>query len=304
MRRGIPANPTPAKVINMSLGGSGSCPTTLQSAITAARSRGTVVVVAAGNENVNASGSTPANCTGVVTVAATTNTGGRASYSHFGAVVDLAAPGSGIYSTLNAGTTTPGADSFASYSGTSMATPHVAAVAALMLSVNSALTPDNVETMLKSSSKAFPATCSQCGSGLLDASAAIDAAKGTTPAPTPAPTAVAETTASNNTTATAQVITAALPVNITGSVSSSDLNDYYAVTLAAGKTLTATLTPPASADFDLYIYNSSGTLISSSEAGTGAVDTASATNSGTASTTVYVRSYRYSGSGTYTLGLK
>jgi serine protease len=161
--------------------------------------------------------------------------------------------------------------------------------------------------MLKSSTRAFPATCSQCGSGLLNASAAIDAATGTTPpppAPTPAPTAVAETTASNNTRATEQVITAALPVNITGSVSSSDLNDYYAVTLAAGKTMTATLTPPSSADFDLYIYNSSGTLISSSEAGTGAVDTASATNSGTASTTVYVRAFRFGGSGTYTLGLK
>jgi serine protease len=181
-----------------------------------------------------------------------------------------------------------------------MATPHVAAVAALMLSVNSALTPDEVEARLKSSAKAFPATCSQCGSGLLDASAAIDAAKGTTPTTT----AVAETTASNNTIATAQAITAALPVLITGSVSSSDLSDYYAVTLAAGKTLTATLTPPSSADFDLYIYNASGTQLASSEAGTGSVDTASVTNSGTASITVYVRAYRYSGSGTYTLGLK
>ena len=302
---GVPANATPAKVINMSLGGGGAtCPATLQNAINTARSLGTVVVVAAGNEAVNASGATPANCSGVVTVAATTRTGARASYSNFGAVVDLAAPGSGIYSTLNAGTSTPGADSYAAYNGTSMATPHVAAVAALMLSVNSALTPDNVEAMLKSSSRAFPATCSQCGSGLLDASAAIDAATGTPPAPTPAPTAVAETTASNNTIATAQVITAALPATITGSVSSSDLSDYYAVTLAAGKTLTATLTPPSSADFDLYIYNASGTQLAKSEAGTGVVDTASVTNSGTSSTTVYVRAYRYSSSGTYTLALK
>ena len=304
---GVPANATPAKVINMSLGGTSSCPSTLQSAIDSARSRGTVVVVAAGNESQNASNSAPANCTGVVVVAATTSSGGRASYSNFGSIVDLAAPGSGIYSTLNAGTTTPGADSYASYSGTSMATPHVAAVAALMLSVNSALTPDEVESKLKSSAKAFPATCSQCGSGLLDASAAIDAALGTTPPPpppAPAPTPVAETTASNNTIATAQAITAALPVTVTGSVSSSDINDYYAVTLAAGKTLTATLTPPSSADFDLYIYNASGTQLASSIAGTGAVDTASVTNSGTSSTTVYVRVTRYSGSGTYTLGLK
>ncbi len=297
---GVPANSTPAKVINMSLGGTSSCPATLQSAITSARSRGTVVVVAAGNETADASTSAPANCTGVVVVAATTSSGGRASYSNFGSIVDLAAPGSGIYSTLNAGTSTPGADSYASYNGTSMATPHVAAVAALMLSVNSALTPDDVESRLKSSTKSFPATCSQCGSGLLDASAAIDAANGTTPTTT----AVAETSASNDSTGTAQAITAALPVLITGSVSSSDLNDYYAVTLAAGNALTATLTPPSSADFDLYIYNASGTLVSSSEAGTGSVDTASVTNSGTSSTTVYVRAYRYSGSGTYTLGLK
>ena len=297
---GVTTNATPAKVINMSLGGTSSCPATLQSAITTARSLGTVVVVAAGNEAANASTSAPANCTGVVVVAATTSSGGRASYSNYGSIVDLAAPGSGIYSTLNAGTTTPGADSYASYSGTSMATPHVAAVAALMLSVNSALTPDEVEARLKSSVKAFPATCSQCGSGLLDASAAIDAAKGTTTTTT----AVAETTAGNSTLATAQAITAALPVLITGSVSSTDLSDYYAVTLAAGNTLTATLTPPSSADFDLYIYNASGTLLSSSENGTGTVDTATATNSGTASTTFYVRAYRYSGTGTYTLGLK
>ncbi|HET7863571.1 MAG TPA: S8 family serine peptidase, partial [Burkholderiaceae bacterium] len=308
---GVPANPTPARVINMSLGGTSSCPSTLQSAIDSARSRGTVVVVAAGNESANASTSAPANCNGVVVVAAVGRTGARASYSNFGSIVDLAAPGgdgsNGIFSTLNAGATTPGADSFASYQGTSMATPHVAAVAALMLSVNSALTPDDVEARLKSSARPFPASCSQCGSGLLDASAAIDAAMGTTPPPPPpgpAPTPVAETTASNNTIATAQAITAPLPVIITGSVSSSDLNDYYAVTLAAGKTLTATLTPPGSADFDLYIYNAAGTQLARSIAGTGAVDTASVTNSGTSSTTVYVRAMRFSGSGTYTLGLK
>jgi serine protease len=298
---GIAANPTPAKVLNLSLGGSGACPATMQSAITSARSRGTVVVVAAGNSAVNVSNATPANCNGVVAVAAVGRTGARAYYSNFGALVDLAAQGGdmsssnsgGIYSTLNAGTTTPGADSYAFYQGTSMATPHVAAVAALMLQANPALTPDDVEARLKSSTRAFPATCSQCGTGLLDANAAVIAANTTT-------TTVAEVE-SNNTLATAQAISAN-PALVNGSLASGDV-DYYAITLAAGKTLSTTLTPPTTADFDLYIHNSSGTQLASSVLGTGAVDATSYTNSGSAAITIYVRVLRYSGTGSYTLRL-
>jgi len=181
---GVPANPNPAKVANLSLGGTGSCGTTMRNAITSARSRGMVVVVAAGNANRNASNTTPANCAGVVTVAAVNRSGGRAFYSNFGSVVDVAAPGGamnvnagdGVLSTLNLGTTTPGGDAYAYYQGTSMATPHVAGVAALMLAVNGALTPTQVESRLKSSTRAFPATCSQCGTGIVDATAAVAAA--------------------------------------------------------------------------------------------------------------------------------
>ena len=79
---GVPANANVAKVINMSLGGGGACGTTTQNAINSARSRGTVVIVAAGNENQNASNSNPANCAGVVAVAATNRTGARAPYSN------------------------------------------------------------------------------------------------------------------------------------------------------------------------------------------------------------------------------
>jgi len=185
---GAPANANPAQVINMSLGGSGACDSTTQAAINTARGNGTTVIVAAGNENQNASNSNPANCSGVVTVAATGRTGGRAYYSNYGSVVDVAAPGGelyqgdysdGILSTLNAGTTTPGADSYALYQGTSMATPHVVGVAALMYSVNSSITPDQVESMLKSTARSFPASCSQCGSGIVDAAAAaVTAAAG------------------------------------------------------------------------------------------------------------------------------
>ena len=305
---GVPANPTPARVISMSLGGSGACDTTTQSAINGARSRGVVVVVAAGNSNANAANFTPANCTGVIAVAATGRTGGRAYYSNYGSIVDVAAPGgdmstgstNGVLSTLNTGTTTPGADTLAYYQGTSMATPHVSAVAALMLAKNSALTPDQVESLLKSTARAFPATCTLCGSGIVNAAAAVAAAGGS--APPPGPTQVAEVE-SNNTLASAQTITPN-PATVRGAISSSTDTDYFKVTLGAGKTLTATLKPPATADYDLYLYNSAGSQIASSILGTGATDTATVKNSGSSAVTVYARVRYYSGGpGNYTLGL-
>jgi serine protease len=187
---GVPANANKARVLNLSLGGSGACDATTQNAINSARSRGAVVVVAAGNSNVNASNASPANCAGVIAVAATGRSGGKASYSNYGTVVDVAAPGgdygAGILSTLNSGTSTPASDSYASYMGTSMATPHVAGVAALMLSANPNLTPDEVEARLKSTARAFPAACPGCGAGIVDAEAAVNAAL-----PSTAPTAPA-----------------------------------------------------------------------------------------------------------------
>jgi serine protease len=92
---------------------------------------------------------------------------------------------------------------------------------------------------------------------------------------------------------------------VSGTLGTGDTNDYFAITLDAGKTLTATLTPPSSADFDLYIYRTvTGSAVASSIQGTGAVDTATYTNSGTSAITVYVRSSRYSSAGgSYTLSL-
>ena len=90
---GVPTNPNPAQVINMSLGGATSCPQALQDAIDVALAQGTVITVAAGNESGNASDSAPANCSGVITVGAGTRTGDRASYSNFGVRVDISAPG-------------------------------------------------------------------------------------------------------------------------------------------------------------------------------------------------------------------
>jgi serine protease len=305
---GVPAIAARAQVINMSLGGGGACDTTTQNAINGARSRGTVVVVAAGNESQNASNSSPANCAGVITVAATNRSGGRASYSNYGTIVDVAAPGgdsgAAILSTLNAGTKGPGADSYAGYMGTSMATPHVAGVVALMLAKNSALTPDDVESRLKSSARAFPASCSGCGAGIVNASAAVDAAVGgggTTTGPT-----VSETE-SNNTISTANSVTTS-GTTVNGTFASSSDTDYFVVQVPAGKTLSAVMTPNASSDYDLYIYNSAGTLLSSSENGAGTADSASSANTGTTTAARYVRVVYYSGgtgatSGKYTLKL-
>ncbi|MEU0198164.1 MULTISPECIES: S8 family serine peptidase [unclassified Streptomyces] len=184
---GVPANTNVAKVINMSLGGGGACSTATQSAINGAVNRGTSVVVAAGNENTNASSSSPANCSNVITVAATNRAGSRASYSNYGSVVDIAAPGgetrtttaNGILSTLNSGTKTPSSENYTYYQGTSMATPHVAGLAALMKSANSALTPAQIESAIKANARPLPGTCSGgCGAGLADAAKTVQAVKG------------------------------------------------------------------------------------------------------------------------------
>ncbi|HMW23609.1 MAG TPA: S8 family peptidase [Burkholderiaceae bacterium] len=314
---GVANTATPARVINMSLGGAGACDTTMQNAVTSARSRGTVVVVAAGNSNGDAANFFPASCAGVVTVAAVGRSGGKAYYSNFGGAVDVAAPGGdmsvnsadGILSTLNGGSTSPGADSYAYYQGTSMATPHVAAVAALMLAKNPSLTPDQVESLLKSTARAFPATCSQCGAGIIDASAAVTAAMGTTPVtPTPNPTVVTvNEVETNNTLAKAQSVTAN-PAKVNGSIASASDTDYYKLSVAAGKTLKAVLTPPATADYDLYAYNSNGSLMAWSGNSTGVTDALNLSNTAATAATIYLRIVYYSGttgstSGKYTLSL-
>lgn len=173
---GVPANQRPARVINMSLGGPGACPSDIQSAINFANSYGAIVVVAAGNQNADVSQFFPANCSGVITVAATNRSGGRASYSNFGAGVTISAPGGSysdqggaIWSLMNNGAQTPGGDSYTDYQGTSMAAPHVSGVVALMLAKNSGLTRDSIVSLLRTNARAFPAVCNGCGSGIVNA---------------------------------------------------------------------------------------------------------------------------------------
>ena len=183
---GVPANANPADVINMSLGGSGTCGTTYQNAINAAVNRGVPVVVAAGNENQPAANARPANCSNVITVAASTSQGARSSFSNYGSAVDVTAPGSSIISTINKGLTTPTTAGHASYNGTSMATPHVAGLTALMLAQQPGITPAQVESTLKSTARPMPVACSAgCGAGLVDATRAVAALGGGTTTPTP-----------------------------------------------------------------------------------------------------------------------
>ncbi len=182
---GVTANPTPAKVINLSLGGGGACGSTFQNAVNSATSRGTVVVIAAGNSNADVSGFSPANCNNVVAVAASDKEGNRAQYSNYGALIDVTAPGGetatptkGVLSTLNSGTTTPGSASYAFYQGTSMAAPHVAGLSALILS-KASKTPAEVETLLKGNTRPLAGTCSGgCGSGLVDSLKTMQAVTG------------------------------------------------------------------------------------------------------------------------------
>ena len=177
---GVPANPSPANVINMSLGGGAPCTSTpdMQAAINSARSRNTTVVVAAGNSNADAANFTPASCTGAIAVAATGDGGTRAPYSNYGSTVAIAAPGGdmshgssfGILSTYNNGTTTPGTDNYAYLQGTSMASPHVAGLLALLYALQPSITPDQAKAALIATARPFPSTCSGCGAGIADAS--------------------------------------------------------------------------------------------------------------------------------------
>ncbi len=196
--RGVPRNPNPATVINMSLGGQGKCSRAYQQAIDNARSRGTVVVVAAGNESQNAANVTPASCRGVITVAASGPRDQKSSYSNYGAPVDVTAPGGdsnqggGILATYNSGRQRPGRPSYGDLQGTSMAAPYVAGVVALMRA-ESQMSPDQVAQRLRSTTRPLRGSCNGCGTGIVDPAAAVKRGGGNNPPapqpPTPQPPA-------------------------------------------------------------------------------------------------------------------
>ncbi len=198
---GVPENDNPAEVINMSLGGGGSCandPVT-QEAIDGAIERGTTVVVAAGNSSADAANFSPASCKGVITIGSVGHDGEISWFSNYGPTVALAAPGgdaqSGgdsnehwIWSLGNAGehepVASPDGDALIGMIGTSQATPHVAATVALMQAAAVSagldpLSPKRVKDILRATVKPFgvqPPGNTPIGAGILDAAAAVAAA--------------------------------------------------------------------------------------------------------------------------------
>lgn len=148
---GVPDNPNPANVINMSIGGSSvACDSETEGALAAAKSRGITVITAAGNDNGPATQSYPGNCYPTINIGASGKQGKPSFYSNYSVIynsqavgVDISAPGGDycqggetaqIYSTLNSGTTTPTSPRYEWENGTSMASPVVAGVVALMYS--------------------------------------------------------------------------------------------------------------------------------------------------------------------------
>lgn len=180
-------------VINLSLGAAGGFSSTEQSVYAQARNAGVIVIAAAGNEN-SSQLSYPASYDGVVSVSAVDSGSEKADYSNFGATVDVAAPGGDsidrngdgypdyVLSTLaddSSGVTLLG---FGFSAGTSMASPHVAGVVALMKALDPTLTPAEFDALLASGAittdLGAPGRDDVFGYGLIDARRAVEAVGG------------------------------------------------------------------------------------------------------------------------------
>ena len=193
---GVPANPNPAHVINLSLGGMEPhrCSQLEQDAfdrIARASVRDAVVIVAAGNSDADAAQYAPSSCRNVITVGATDALGERAWYSNYGSRIDVMAPGGdlrvdrtgdgrpdGVLSLDREPST--GAFTYRYLEGTSMAAPHVAGVVSLMKSLDPGLTQAQVLTALQDTARPLSAaacrrpTAAACGAGIIDAAAALE----------------------------------------------------------------------------------------------------------------------------------
>jgi serine protease len=207
---GAPLNPNPARIVNISFGGSDPCNAAYQSAVDDLLAAGAVVVAAAGNES--GTPTRPASCVGVIGVAALNRDGFKASYSNFGTGLAVAAVGgdpqsvgswgpyvgdSGLLSTDNSGARGPGTPTYSYVAGTSFSAPVVSGVASLMLSVAPDMTAAEIRQGLRTSARphvrspvigncsdANPGRCicstSTCGAGIVDAARALQWARGQT----------------------------------------------------------------------------------------------------------------------------
>lgn len=206
---GVPPNPNPARIINISFGGSAACGQAYQTVVDELRAKkGVVVVAAAGNEWAPRL-SRPASCNGVVGVAGLNRDGFKANYSNFGPQVAIAAVAgddndgawgsaladSGLVTLTNTGPTVPAAGGYARLYGTSFAAPQVAGTIAHMLSLNPVLSYEQIVTGLRQSARPHvdspkiakcsdtnPGRCictsATCGAGILDAERAMMVASG------------------------------------------------------------------------------------------------------------------------------
>lgn len=185
---GVPRNPHPAHVLNMSLGG-GHTSQAEQQAVHAANAAGAIVVVAAGNENEDAGRTSWSGYDGVIVVGATDYQGKRATYSNWGKAVTVMAPGGDLRVDRNADSYPDGILSLVFNSdgsrsrydflqGTSMAAPHVAGLVALMKAVRPSLRFDEVKQILQETADASARCAEGCGAGLIQPVRALQALTG------------------------------------------------------------------------------------------------------------------------------
>ena len=178
---GVPVNNNPAKVINLSLASINPAPcfTVVQQVINAANNKGIFVVAGAGNNDELASERWPANCNHSFVVAALNRDADKAYYSNFGSAVDVAAPGGEGFTSADGILSLGGENNYFYSFGTSMSAPHISGLAALLLSADPDLTPNEIRNVIRNNARPFPfgSTCTgnQCGTGIADAALALEA---------------------------------------------------------------------------------------------------------------------------------